>query len=356
VRNLNKPQPKKLRLSVALCLTIFLGASHFIPCFSKQEVAATEARIVTFPEGVAGKYILSQDYTNDPNDMLKIPAGGMVRIPPGYALIVKMNWNQAHDISWLEDMKPNDIQSIIVDGSSLEDNQLHSMHKMTGLKKLDIRSMPLHDKQVGDLIGHLPNLLELQINRTSITDGVMPFVAKLKDLDFLDISHSKITSKGFAYLTANQKLRKLDASKTQIDNSVASTLSKMPGLTNIDLGENKILTDEVVSFLRHTPNLHSLDLGHTAITDKTLAAIAKMPKLSSINLQYTAITDDGLKLLLPMKLFELNISHTAISDQSIETLKAFKLHKLKLDSTKMSRLAIIRMMKAMPKCNVEYEP
>jgi Leucine-rich repeat (LRR) protein len=313
-------------------------------------------RIVKFPEGAAGKYFVSKDFANEPSAMPKIPDGSEIGIPPGFDLIIKMNYNQARDISWMEDMKSNDIQSIVADGASLEDNQLHSMHKLTGLKKLDIRSMPLHDKQIGDLVSHLPNLLVLQINRTSITDGVMPYIAKLKDLYTLDLSHSKITSKGIAYLIANQKLRHLDASKTQIDNSVASTFAKIPSLRNIDVGENKGLTDEVVSFLPHTKYLSSLDLGHTAITDKTLAALAKMPTLRSLNLQGTAITDDGLKLLLPLHLSELNISHTAISDRSVKTLQALKLQKLKLDSTKISRLSIIRMTESMPKCNIEYEP
>jgi hypothetical protein len=113
---------------------------------------------------------------------------------------------------------------------------------------------------------------------------------------------------------------RLEASGTMTDTMLAE-VSRVEGLTSLNLGGSKELTDDGIRHLARLPRLRHLDVSGTAITDRGLAVLRDLPALETLALGMTRITDEGVAHLAHChELQEVNLIWTHTGDGALRAL------------------------------------
>jgi len=144
------------------------------------------------------------------------------------------------------------------------------------------------DEQIKLLEG-VEGLVELRLNRSSITDEGIRSILKIPDLKILSLGETHIS-----------------------DDSLA-ILANHPTLVHLSLDQTRI-TDKALEHVATIPNLEELFLWKGAITDQGCTKLAKMPKLKRLHLDETQITGKGFRELKTLKnLKYLSVWRTGVS-------------------------------------------
>eukprot|EP00808_Paulinella_micropora_P017950 g32211.t1 len=156
-----------------------------------------------------------------------------------------------------------------------------------------------------------------------------------------------------------QHVDRLDLTGSQVTNEGLSRIVKcFRSLTQLDLGDCQLLSDEGLKHLSSLPRLQSLDLSEcVAITDAGLSHLSQLPlrrlrldscdlltdtglsHLSDMPIEYLdlwglrRITDEGLRALSTLPLKELNLLLcTKLTSEGLAHLSTLRLNHLNLDS------------------------
>ena len=144
---------------------------------------------------------------------------------------------------------------------------------------------------------HLAQLTKLKIirlSKTAITDAGMNALAKCKQLEKIDISQTKISSPGVKELAVLPRLKSLNLYLTFVTNSGLDSLPATIEWLNLDKCP---ITDEGLSKLASLSKLAWMHLGGTAITDAGLAELAKLQSLKEVTVTKTETTLEGVEKL-----------------------------------------------------------
>lgn len=100
---------------------------------------------------------------------------------------------------------------------------------------VDLRARPATtDADVGALVAPLgPYVAELSLARTAITDASLIHVARLPNLERLDLSGTAVTSRGLAALADHAALRALVLTATAVDDAALATVASLPRLERL---------------------------------------------------------------------------------------------------------------------------
>lgn len=141
----------------------------------------------------------------------------------------------------------------------------------------------------------------------------------MPELEDLDLSKSLVTDAGLAHLAALKKLDFLDLSDTQITGEGLGALASTP-ITRLDLTRATI-TDDGLASLAHLHTLEMLWLNETAITDEGLARLVGLGSLEQLDISDTAVTDAGLEhlLALPSEFLIVYARRTTVTEPSVDS-------------------------------------
>jgi hypothetical protein len=121
-------------------------------------------------------------------------------------------------------------------------------------------------------------------------------------------------------LLAGRPSARLDAAG-QMTDALLAEVSRIDGITSLDLGGSKELTDDGLRHLAGLPRLAHLNLSGTAITDRALDVLRELPALESISLAMTRVTDAGMTWLASCsELARVDLSWTRTGDGAIRAL------------------------------------
>jgi hypothetical protein len=121
-------------------------------------------------------------------------------------------------------------------------------------------------------------------------------------------------------LLAEHPSARLDAAG-QMTDAMLAEVSRVAGITSLDLGGSKELTDDGLRHLAGLPRLAHLNLSGTAITDRGLELLRELPALESISLAMTRVTDEGMTWLTSChELARVDLSWTRTGDDAIRAL------------------------------------
>jgi hypothetical protein len=121
-------------------------------------------------------------------------------------------------------------------------------------------------------------------------------------------------------LLAERPTARLDAAG-QMTDALLAEVSRIDGITSLDLGGSKELTDDGLRHLAGLPRLAHLNVSGTAITDRALDVLRELPALESISLAMTRVTDEGMALLANCHgLARIDLSWTRTGDGAIRAL------------------------------------
>ncbi len=146
--------------------------------------------------------------------------------------------------------------------------------------EVDLSGTAVTDKDLPILVSRLVPTngpASLKLARTAITDAGLEDLKPLTHLVRLDLSETRVTGPGLAWLWRFGE---------QSDSSADLSLARTP------------IQDDSLVHLQNWRWLQHLDLSHTKITDRGLAFLEAMgPMLSRVDIGGTEVTDHGVEQL-----------------------------------------------------------
>jgi penicillin V acylase-like amidase (Ntn superfamily) len=169
----------------------------------------------------------------------------------------------------------------------------------------------------------LPKLKSLGLMGAPIGDATIAALAKFPALRILNLSDTKVTDAGLEHLSGLTALEYLALKGTAVSDRGLAHLENLTNLTNLILADTKV-TDAGLPNLFGMKRLEAVNLSNADITDAGLAHLAGMRGLAGINLTGTKVTDAGLAHLKALpKLTKLNVSGTAVTEQGVQEAKKY---------------------------------
>jgi len=154
----------------------------------------------------------------------------------------------------------------------------------------------------------------------SFSDAGMSHLKGMKEMQILDLSFSRVTDTGLAYIKDMLELTDLNIGGTQATDASLSQLVRKPHLARLVLYRTRI-TDAGLVYVGRCASLESLDLRETSVTDSGLSELRRLPRLKAIALGGTQISDCGLKYLEECSTLErIDLTDVNITDAGLQYL------------------------------------
>jgi hypothetical protein len=171
----------------------------------------------------------------------------------------------------------------------------------------------------------LPGLEWLSLDHSEITDAGLTSLVRVKALKILDLDGNRgVTDEGMHFLSTNlPHLTKLMVGgSTGVTDAGLLYLARLRDLQALNLGGTGV-TDSGLEHLCALKELRCLYLMGTSITDTGLGHVAGLSGLEDLYLDGTQVSDAGLKHLYTLKSIKrLSVTGTAISPEGVAMLKA----------------------------------
>jgi hypothetical protein len=234
----------------------------------------------------------------------------------------------------------------------------------------------------------LPNLRELYLNMTQVTNAGLAHVNKLTNLQTLELvgRRQKLTTQGLIHLKDIKDLRSLTLTYMVNDGGLAhlknskklqslsltymdvtdEDLHEVKGLTDLEtlfLFSDSRITDVGMQYLGGLRRLRVFILGSSPahrnrITNAGLAYLAGLTNLETLSVSQSLVTDAGLvhlKKLTNLKWLGLNGS--LVTDQGLAYLQRLKnLKDVLLYGTQVTEKGVASVQRALPKAKIRYGP
>ncbi|MFT4689777.1 MAG: Leucine-rich repeat (LRR) protein [Limisphaerales bacterium] len=180
--------------------------------------------------------------------------------------------------------------------------------QVTTLLNLTIICAPLTTEHL-EAISNARNLRSLSLGGPAATPQAFRQIAKLRNLDWLDIENGTITDADLRSLEDMPQLQTLSLSGNDLRGPGLAHLRKLDRLTFLSLSET-LITDEHLKNISHLTHLEILHLGEH-ITDAGTTHIVGLTNLVMLGLHESHIDNPGLDLLLRSypKLQRLTLFH-----------------------------------------------
>jgi len=186
------------------------------------------------------------------------------------------------DPSWIE--KCETIELLDISNTSASGAILATLSKLPRLEALHMTGLDMVEAK---LLGQIDQLTSLSLDATNFGDQHVPFLLKLENLSFLDVSHSKLSSQGVRAMCELPSLAYLTVRGLEID-SVISNIAAVPTLTDLD-ARHTDLTDEGLRKLESAKGLLSLDVEGTNVTEAAFDRFLTVLPACSIVLENDSI-------------------------------------------------------------------
>ena len=194
-----------------------------------------------------------------------------------------------------------------------------------------VRALRLDNTEVDDaelerICREHPELVELTLGGTQITDAGLIHLLQLPRLRIIRLARTAVTDGGMNTLAKNEFLERVDLSSTQIGDFGLWELRALPRLRDLNLYRTPVTDQGLASFRRgdhrSAARIERLNIGRTAITDEGISKLASLTNLKWLFLAVTDITDAGLVELAKLApLEEVNITRTETTLEGVERLR-----------------------------------
>ena len=214
--------------------------------------------------------------------------------------------------------------------SKLTDDDILSFAGLQNVKVLAIDNQPI----TGDGLGQWPapeKLVEFYAGSTALDDSVT------------------------AALSEMSTLKKLRLSSTEVGDATVFAIAKLQQLEELDLSGCKSLSAASIESIVGLPKLRKLNLYDTPIDDDAIALLRQASSLEWLNLDKTSLTDSGVEKIIGLdKLDFLHLGSTKITDAAAASLaKLTGLSKLIVTRTEMTQAGVDEIKKTLPECEIQ---
>jgi len=215
-------------------------------------------------------------------------------------------------------------RSIYIDNTLITDNGLSSV-SWPDLYALSLSGTTVSDRGVQGLIASCPNLRQLDLSFTGLSNASASLLANLTHLSHLRLVGLPLSDDALSFLVNTCTLEELD-------------LSRYPAA---DRQADIYLTDRALQHLRNLKCLRRLSLRSSRVSADGISKLSQLPALAVLDLGSTSIDDAAILCLRSLPLEQLILSHTNVSDAGARHLSDLsRLQKLDLSGTKVSDASI----------------
>jgi len=208
---------------------------------------------------------------------------------------------------------------------------------------------PLGGRMERDAAG---NVIAVHLRASWVSDGELLELARLPKLARLDLSRTRISDKGLAYLRTAPSLRDVNlAYAERIGDPAHAVVKEWKKLEKLSL-RGTVVADETAAAAASLPLLETLDLGDSIVGDVGVEALAAAPKLKQLSLGNVRMSDVGYQSLRQLtRLAVLDLSggrhrgNNTLSERSVQAvaslrqLRVLKLGHLKFPARSFAQFA-----------------
>ncbi|MFM8218341.1 MAG: hypothetical protein ACKOJF_05400 [Planctomycetaceae bacterium] len=192
-------------------------------------------------------------------------------------------------------------------GTAVSGAELVRLLDLPELVALDLEGCDRVHDETAEVLARFRGLRGLILRKTafekqSLTDAALPALARLEQLERLDLTGTRVTDKGMPELARLTHLRELNLGLVALTDAGLAALAPLRGLRRLDLPYSEgfagpLLTPGAVPGLLQFEQLRALDLTGAKVTDAELPRLAGLKDLGWVRLARTGVTAEGLKEL-----------------------------------------------------------
>ncbi len=181
--------------------------------------------------------------------------------------------------------------------------------------------------RLAELTSELETITEMDLAAAKgVSDVGLKHVARIPNIERLNLSGTSVTTAGFPVVSALQKMKSLEFRSFAMDAEAIKTIVKVESLEQLILSQTSG-GEADFALLCHLPELRELDLSQRAISDQAIKSLADCPKLEVLLLQRTPINGSGLLAFGAKKgppLRVLNVNATRFGEKGMPSLKGLE--------------------------------
>ena len=140
-------------------------------------------------------------------------------------------------------------------GPKLTPAAIAQLGECQSLECLRLSGCAVDDATLTVLARKLPQLTELFIAKTQITDASIDSLKKLEHLEWLSISETRVTDAGIAALAGHPSIKTLSLDGTRVGDAAFATFATMPKLREIWANRVQFSDGAVANFKKQHPNV-----------------------------------------------------------------------------------------------------
>lgn len=230
------------------------------------------------------------------------------------------------------------LKKLTIRASSMTDAGWQSLAKLSQLEQLDVRETPLNSGQLTAAVSGMSKLRALRMSgksgSTEVDDQGLQCLLNCPELRVLAADHLWASQDGLQHLKNCQQLSELYLAGTLVDDQAMELLAQLPNLKKLRLAKTAVGTPGLETLSRL--ELEDLDISECSqVFDDSLVAVGKMKTLKRLNLWRDVISDAGVAHLSGLvNMNWLNLDNTHMGNPGLEHLRGMtKLTFLHLGST-----------------------
>ena len=202
-------------------------------------------------------------------------------------------------------------------------------------------------------LAKLPRLRQSNLSRSKITDTGMAYLEAMPQLDSIYLEETEITDAGLKSLAGLHRLAFLDLQSNRITDAGLASLGGLTELETLGLSLTQV-SDAGLVHLKSLHKLQKLYLAGCHITNAGLEHLEAFDDLQTLALGGTSITAAGLAHLKGLReLRDLELIQTKIADADLEHLNLLtRLDSLDLRGTQVTSDGVKKLRRALPECKI----
>lgn len=228
-----------------------------------------------------------------------------------------------------------DLENVALHETSVTDAGLSVLLKLTRLRNLTIAPVTRYEKtNFGPPQWSYPFLNE-SVDRPRITGSALVTLQKINTLESLNLLDVQLKNADLAAIASWPKLSSV-ALPNAIDAETVKHLQSCKRLTSLTLGHREITAAELTE-LATWKSLRKLNLVHAQLANEALAALGQLPMVEELHLEDCNLTDEHLQhFVAPPKLKVLGLERNEIAGPGLKHLKRFRLLELGVEFNNLS--------------------
>jgi len=256
------------------------------------------------------------------------------------------------------------IRHLSLSGTRVTDAGVRQLSRLPRLQALALAGTRIEGSSL-DALAKLPTLLLLDLADTDITGDSLARLADCRRLQALNLENCPLViDASTVHLVQLKSLRGLVLRKTGFEKESITgvgllQIARLTELEHLNLSATRIQDDSLVPLTR-LKQLRSVNLGLTGLTNAGLVHLAKLPKLETLAVMYqegfggTKVTAEGLKHLAGHRtLRDLDLTGTRIGDADLGRFSGLsRLRRLTISGTAITTAGAAKLALRLPDCQI----